>query len=847
MACGVLGLLTAASCTSDVNDVYEGPAVQTGTNPLSDLNPSATFSWSTMDQSTVTIEVQDSFNNQYDYYVSLYTVNPTGDDTAKALYSGVARGNAPLVKSVDIPSVVDVVYVKVTDPQGYEMVYGYAAPEAGAYVTYSCITGEAATGTTKANLTTKAASSYDFEIPAHKAFPSFDWSVPTDAVVLPNADKYGINATYTVPAGETVTFTANRNFQPAYSGQVRIIVEGTLDMGSHGITVLSGAQLYVRPGGRVVGSTVTLQANSLFYVEEGAEVEMTTVQSQGSDALFYNAGTAYISGDLDFNQTGASIYIAPTGLLIGAAKGTEGYTMEVRYLLGQLYVDADENSSGQFLVKSVKNYNGSAEIVVASNAKLVATENIKFQCPIYNAGLLQTPTIHGGYVPTSKIYNTCTLVVSEQIKEISALYMKHATLCGGVNTAEDGTLSYDYLPNFHGTWEDYIVLLDGSFMYLNHLSIKAGDVIGANTQGNFQTSLVRCANKVDVQKKYGPVYFKGNLVVETSKVKGAAYLVEGASSAYLNTTAIDLETCTGVVDTREENPDDEIVQPDPYVGSVQASYTVNFEDQWPVVGDYDVNDIVLHVEDIETLQTSSKVTKAIFKMNLKAVGAGHTLGAALQLDNVTNAEIASVTYSQEGKPGMMSSDTGAFDLTGAGVDSGSDSDAAVLPIFYDAHKVFLNQAVIADSQRVPMNTKDSRSEGRGLIITVTFTDDATVAPEDLMVSGLNFFIFRTDDELAVNGDRVEVHLKGYKPTRKVSQYYFGTGNDASTASNYYVSAGGFPWGIIVNDVEEVTEDETTVYTTWMWPTESTLITKKYGRFAKWVNSNGKQDKDWMND
>lgn len=844
--CGILGLLLA-SCSSGTNDVYKGPDVKAETNPLASLNPSTNFSWSTMDQSTVTIEVEDRFNSKYDYYVSLYTSNPTGDKTVKALYSGVARGNAPLVRTVDVPGSVDVLYVKVTDPQGYDVVYGYAAPEAGAHVTYTCATGVAASGTTKANLTTKAATSYDFDIPTHKTFPTFDWSIPSDAVTLPDADKYQTDATYTVPAGTTVTFTADRHFEPTASGQVRIIVEGTLDLNGHGITMLSGAELYVRSGGHVIGSSVTIQENSVFHVAEGAEVELSGVKSEGTNALFYNAGDAYISSYLDFNQTGASIYVAPTGQLLGATKGTDDYTMDVRYIVGQLYVDADEKSSGQFLANSIKNYDGAAQIVVAANAKLVATENIKFQCPIYNAGLLQTPTILGGYVPTSIIYNSCTLVVSEQIKEIAALYMKHATLCGGVNIAEDGTLSYEYLPNFHGTWNDLIVLLDGSFVYLNHLSVKAGNVIGANTQENTQTSLLRCANKIDVKKKNGPLYLRGNLVVETKMVKGAAYLTGGASSALLYTTALDLETCTGVVDTRDDDPDGEIVQPDPYVGSVQAVYTVNFEDQWPVVGDYDVNDIVLHVENIETLQTSSKVVKAIFKLNLMAVGAGNTLGAALQLDQVTNSDIASVTYSQKGKPGMMSSDKGAFDLNAANVESGNDSDAAILPIFYDAHKVFLNQAIITGSQRVPLNTGGTRSNGHEMTITVHFADGANVSPEDLMVSALNFFIFRVEDEVAVNGDRVEVHLKGYKPSRKASKHYFGTGNDASAGSNYYVSSNGFPWGIIVNDTEEATTGDTTSYTTWLWPTESMLITKKYGRFAQWVNSNGQQDKDWMND
>ncbi len=841
--------LFMASCSSNIKEIYKGPEVKADTNPLANLTPSSDFSWSTMQHSTVTIEVNDLFNSEYNYYVALYATNPTGKDV-DALFSGVARGNAPLTHDVDLPTSASNIYVKVTDPKGYVMVYGYAAPEAGQSVTLPCVIGEEAHGTTKA-VATKMVASNDFSIPEAEEAPAMDWTIPADAETLPDADRYQITKNYVVPANTTVTFTGNRNFQPLNGERVRIYVAGTLDIQENCLTILNNTELYVLNGGKVTGNKIVPQEGAIIAVQDGGEASLHEIQSAGSSAYLYVAGTMYVSNKLSLNQGDVNTYIAPTGQIIGAAKGSQAledkeYTLEFNSSQGQFYIDSNEQSSGQFLCKTVKNEVGSAQIVVAENARMIVNETVQFQCPIYNAGLFSADILDGGKVRTAKIYNMCTMIVKSKIQNVHDTYLKHGTLSGGV-TVDNDKLSFSPVPLFiyDDEWDVNIYLMNGSYMDVQDITIAKAFVYGFGVADGSATSLLRMRGTI----KTKPVSWGAglrcsqNVVAEYDSANfdgGSGVATEsGAASADLNTTVIDLETCTGNVSGREDNPSDPIVQPDPYEGEVQAAYTVNFEDQWPVVGDYDVNDIVLHVKKIATLQTSTKVTKATFTIDLMAVGASYTLGAGLQLDHITNADIASVVYSQAGKPGMMNSDQGAFTLNGAGVEAGNSTDPAILPICYDAHKAYLNQTIVNYN---PLNTNSSRSAGREMTITVTFADGANVSPDDLMVSALNFFIFRPKDEIQLNkGERVEIHLKGYAPTRDASDYYFGQGNDASTSGNYYVTTDGFPWGIVVNDVEENATDNVA----WAWPTESKLITKEYTKFTHWVNSNGKEDKDWM--
>ena len=97
---------------------------------------------------------------------------------------------------------------------------------------------------------------------------------------------------------------------------------------------------------------------------------------------------------------------------------------------------------------------------------------------------------------------------------------------------------------------------------------------------------------------------------------------------------------------------------------IGAPYTYCFEDGWPWIGDYDMNDVVV-VTGIDRLvnKESGKVGSIRINWELKAASAAHLNAFAVQLDKVAASQVASVetTNTAFGK--------GAF--AGPGLESGN--------------------------------------------------------------------------------------------------------------------------------------------------------------------------------
>lgn len=76
---------------------------------------------------------------------------------------------------------------------------------------------------------------------------------------------------------------------------------------------------------------------------------------------------------------------------------------------------------------------------------------------------------------------------------------------------------------------------------------------------------------------------------------------------------------------------------------IGAPYTYCFEDGWPWIGDYDMNDVVV-VTGIDRLvnKESGKVGSVRINWELKAAGAAHLNAFAVQLDKVAASQVASV-------------------------------------------------------------------------------------------------------------------------------------------------------------------------------------------------------------
>lgn len=110
-------------------------------------------------------------------------------------------------------------------------------------------------------------------------------------------------------------------------------------------------------------------------------------------------------------------------------------------------------------------------------------------------------------------------------------------------------------------------------------------------------------------------------------------------------------------------------------------YTYVFEDNFPLVGDYDFNDIVLDVTIEYDREKDNKIKSTLINITLAATGATKTIGAGLRLvGNVPGISAGSISFEGTDKDRFRSTLSGSM----FGTDIESDM---TIPLFGNAHNV----------------------------------------------------------------------------------------------------------------------------------------------------------------
>lgn len=305
--------------------------------------------------------------------------------------------------------------------------------------------------------------------------------------------------------------------------------------------------------------------------------------------------------------------------------------------------------------------------------------------------------------------------------------------------------------------------------------------------------------------------FLGNLQVESSiypqNKNSMQYFVspdvefveEGEST--LNISSTDCNAGGNIVEPNTPTP---VTYPlDVELGD---TYSYAFEDNYPSIGDYDMNDFVLDVKLAYTLSAANKVSKLDIKTKVKAIGASKRLAAAIQLDGVSKGNIKSVTATGTLFKGDVFSVANGLE---------NNQSYAVLPITDDAHALFgveTNEVINTRADKSYLPAKD-------IVFSVTFNNPIDLSNVSL-VDMLNVFIINGGYN---SSNRKEVHLRGYEPTEKST--------DLSSGNNY--SSSDFVYAIRT--------PRSVVY-----PLEWTKISDAYSLFKIWVSSNGQTNPDWYN-
>ena len=226
-----------------------------------------------------------------------------------------------------------------------------------------------------------------------------------------------------------------------------------------------------------------------------------------------------------------------------------------------------------------------------------------------------------------------------------------------------------------------------------------------------------------------------------------------------------------------------------------------YEDNFPLNGDYDFNDVVISYKIKETLKHGLvKSVNATFVSI--ATGANYKNGFAVSFKDIIN-NIESISVQRNKLQDFKSHDVFGEDI--------------IVNIFPDLHLTFSSYGFI--------NTQDGTSvvEGDTVIFKMTLKK-----PTNLKLPPYDAFIFRTTNP------SLEIHMADFEPTVRFDKNYFNTGDDESNVfkNKTFRNKYNLPWAI-------------NTHHRWNHPKENIQINDAYPNFRKWVISGGRKKQNWF--
>lgn len=287
-------------------------------------------------------------------------------------------------------------------------------------------------------------------------------------------------------------------------------------------------------------------------------------------------------------------------------------------------------------------------------------------------------------------------------------------------------------------------------------------------------------------------------MLERSDMSG--YLCNDKTAPFI----MDEDECSGNGYVPDEEGDEIVIDP--------INYSYAFEDNYPLAGDYDFNDIVLNVITRYIKENKTNAIKEIqYDVILKAVGATKKLGAGLRLVNIPKSVIEQISFA--GSTTMRETLVNSMFETGT---TENNANEVIIPLFGDAHQVYDFNGI----ERPLLNTGQQQTSHIDTLKVIIIPNDKKQTTPIITKDNLDFFIAYP---IGNQGKRTEVHLYEFRR-------YGATANGNVHEENLEV-AGNRTWGICVPNFK--------------YPTESTKITEAYPNFEAWAQ-NHTSNLDWYN-
>jgi LruC domain-containing protein len=245
-------------------------------------------------------------------------------------------------------------------------------------------------------------------------------------------------------------------------------------------------------------------------------------------------------------------------------------------------------------------------------------------------------------------------------------------------------------------------------------------------------------------------------------------------------------------------------------------YTAAFEDAWPQLYDYDLNDAVFNYK-VQVLAEGSSVQQIKITGTIEAIGAAIQSGLALHFPDLLRSDIeeSSILFR---KKGVLQ--------TTSPLESGQTNAVIIIS---DNAKLELSASCQSGFYRTDNDCQQDATATFEIVLPIKST--STVSMSDFPSAPYDPFIYRS----ATRG--IEIHAEDNPPTDlgTASTALFNTGADSSdiTEGEYYRNVNNLPWGLIINGA-------------WAHPREQTDLTEAYPNFSNYVlDELTSDDSDWF--
>ncbi len=548
-------------------------------------------------------------------------------------------------------------------------------------------------------------------------------------------------------------------------------------------------------------SSTVIKAGEIFKIRKGETFNHRIYTDgiwSGAKATVIIEGTWNPQENLQQIETGIDVYVTSSGKII-VPKDKElrpnGRSRLIVFAGG--IIEGEDNSKIYFPTASNGEYNYNAGTIEVDEIHTDGSNGVFYNCGTMKMNKLNFQNIGARFINQGKLEIEKT---SEHVTIENGCYLKVEAFNGhlklGISCA---ALIEEYNPEKH--WGRTLTMGKSSMLTITGNTELSGATFTGPSDA-YSLIKIEEIESLESFKSSGNIYYEIKEIDENISTESwmspffdALKNSEGVIAKYGESPLIiPAGECTGEGNT--PNTDGEDIETKP------ISYTYAFEDNYPLAGDYDFNDIVMNVStEYDREESTNKIRKIRYNITLNAVGASKKLGAGLRLAGISKNAVEHVTFS--GHTAMRET------LVNSMFDNNNTENAGseiVIPLFGDAHQVYGY-----GNDRKMLNTGQNKTnELYTLEVIITLTDKNQTEPL-ITKDNLDFFIAYT---LGNQNKRTEIHLYEFRD-------YGATANGDIHQQNLDV-AGQFTWAISVPDFK--------------YPIEGIKITEAYPLFEKWAQN-----------